>query len=200
MALNIPTGFAEASFVYTSNEGTPPFVTTLGIDLRPSANPDPVAVANVLHTVYGDTIMSITDADLILDRVSLFLGSSGPSGSVDSTNAPRVGGRTSAGLPWSLSAIARKNTERIGRSGKGRMFLPGVVSPTEINQAGQIIGSRRTAIDAELDDFFNALDSGFPSGYPPVLFHNTGSSDDVPTPVLSFSCAPLVGWIRGRIR
>lgn len=200
MALNIPNGFAEASFIYTSNEGTPPFVTTLGVDLRLSAEPDYVDVANTLFALYADSIMSITDKDLLLERCSLFIGASGPSGSIDSTVPARAGGRASEGLPWALSAIARKNTDRLGRSGKGRMFLPGVVSPTEINQAGQISQARRTIINTELVDFYESLVDTVPSGYPPVLFHNEGSSDDVPTPILNFTVAPLAGWIRGRIR
>lgn len=200
MSLIIPPGYGQANFVFTSSEGTPPFVTTIGVNLG-DAGGDFQGAADQCFAVFAQTILTEMDADLILDRVSLFIGSDGPSGSVDSTLPPDNGGRSSAGLPWSLSAIARKLTTDLGRSGRGRMFIPGIISPTEIGQNGAISGARRTAIQTDLTSFYDQLVAGDAAGpsLPPVLFHNPGAGTS-PTAITGLSVAPLVGWVRKRIR
>lgn len=200
MSLIIPVGYGQANFVFTSAEGTAPFVTTIGLNLG-DAGGDFIAAANKAKDAFQTTILTTMDSDLTLDRVQLYIGADGPSGSVDSTSPPVQGGRSGSGLPWSLSAIARKNTTDLGRFGRGRMFIPGIVSPTEIGQGGTISNARRPVIQTELDDFMAALNGTAPNGIstPPVLFHNPGVTTS-PTAITSLTLAPLVGWIRKRIR
>lgn len=200
MSVVIPPGYGQASFVHTSTEGTEPFVCTLGINLS-GAGGDYVAAANWAFDAWKTEVMPIMDSDLKLDRVSLLIGADGPSGSVDSTLPAQAGGRTAEGLPWALSAIARKQTTDLGRSGRGRMFIPGVISPSEIGQGGTISPARRSTIQDALDDFYeNLATTGDPPvGLPPVLFHNPGVENS-PTAITGFTLAPLVGWIRKRIR
>nr|CRY95224.1 hypothetical protein [uncultured prokaryote] len=200
MSLVIPPGYGQANFIFTSNEGTEPFVTTLGLNLG-DAEGDFVAAANQAFAVWALDLLPLMDSDLVLDRVQLFIGADGPSGSVDSTLPPDNGNRTSEGLPWSLSTIARKNTTDLGRAGRGRMFIPGMVSPGEIGQGGNINNTRRTAIQTGLQAFYDDLVAGDAGGpaLPPVLFHNPGTATS-PTAITGFTVAPLVGWIRKRIR
>lgn len=200
MSIVIPVGYGQASFIHTSNEGTPPFVCTLGLNLG-DAGGDFVLAANQAAACWATEIMPAMDSNITFERVSLLIGADGPSGSVDSDIAPVAGGRSIEGLPWSLSAIARKQTTDLGRSGRGRMFVPGVVAPSEVNQAGGISSTRRTTLQAALTDFYDALVAGDEAGpsLPPVLFHNPGVEPS-PTAITGLSLAPLVGWIRKRIR
>lgn len=200
MSLIIPPGYGQANFILDSAEGTAPFVTTIGVNLG-DAGGDNVAAANQAFERFAGTIMTVMDHDLQLQRVQLYIGADGPSGSVDSTNSPVSGSRSTEGLPWSLSAIARKTTTDLGRYGRGRMFIPGVIAPSEIGQSGSISTPRRAAIQAELDQFFDGLTTGEGGGplLPPVLFHNPGVTTS-PTAITGLTLAPLVGWVRKRIR
>lgn len=200
MSVIIPPGYGEAAWVFTSNEGTAPFVCTMGVNLTGAGGAYTTA-ANDLFAMWATTILLGMDSDLILDRCVLTVGQDGPSGSVQSSISAVAGGRSAEGLPWSMSAIARKQSGALGRRGRGRMFIPGLVSPAEIGQGGQIAAPRRIVIDGLLDDFYEALTSEEASNriYPPVLLHSPGGPS-TPTPVTALSCAPLVGWVRKRIR
>lgn len=200
MSLTIPVGYGLANFVHTSTEGTQPFVCTIGVDMT-GAGPDFVGAANSLFSDWGLSILPIMDSDLTLSKVTLAIGSVGPGGSVDSTRTPVVGGRSTTGLPWSLSAIATKRTGQLGRSGRGRMFIPGLVATTEVGQGGSISTTRRNAIQAALDSLNTNMNIAGGAGeyvMRPYLLHSNPALP--PTAIEGFSLAPLVGWIRKRIR
>lgn len=199
MTLVIPPGFGLASFVFTGPVGTQPYVTTLGVDLS-AAGGDFVAAANGLKTAYFNVLGPETSSALTLDRVTLAIGQDGPGGSVDSDTAPATSTRSGSFPPTALSAIARKVTNQFGRRGRGRMFLPGVVSENEVDQDGSVVVARRNALNTALTTLFDNLVAGTstPFPMPPVLLHSTAPTD--PTPLTGFVVSDTVGWIRGRIR
>lgn len=197
MTLIVPPGFGSAAFVFTSTTGTPPIVTTLGVDLS-DVTTDMVGVANSLFSAYVDNLLPETDSALVLDRVNLTVGQDGPGGSVDSTNAPVTGGRSGTGPPVSMAVIVRKVTADLGRRGRGRMFLPGLLSTTNVDENGIIASGRRTEIITAVGAFLAELAEDVVNPTPPVLLHSSAPAD--PTPVVNIAISPLVGWIRGRIR
>lgn len=196
MALVVPPGFALASFVFTGNVGTQPYVTTIGVEVDLGAA-TAVDCANIMKASYVDSFAAETTSALTLDRVSLYIGDDGPSGSVDSNTAPSAMTRSGTYPPTACSAIARKVTADVGRRGRGRMFLPGVLSESEVDQDGSVVSARRTSLQAALNDFYGNLTAVGPVG-PPVLFHATAPTD--PSPITGFAVSDTVGWIRGRIR
>jgi hypothetical protein len=198
--VTIPVGYALASFVHTSAEGTEPFVCTLGVDIG-EAGGDFINAANSAFNAWALWQMTNMDADLTLTKVTLAIGDDGPSGSVESSASPVNGTRVAEGLPWSLSAIMNKQTAGLGRRSRGRCFIPGLISPSEIGQGGAISSGRRTTLTEDFNSFYDELVTPSGSGFvplPPVLFHSTAPS--LPTPITSFGLAPLCGWIRKRIR
>lgn len=200
MSLVVPPGYGLAAITFSSEVGTPPLVTTLGIDLS-AAGGDFVAAANTVFTAYRDAFTNEWSSTMTLDRVTLHVGSDGPSGSVDSNVSPATSSRTGSFPPAAMSVIARKQTAELGRQGRGRMYLPGVASEGEVDETGEVVAARRTAIDACLADFYDLLTPLQPGplpSTPPVLLHSDGTV--LPSPITGFQCAPLVGWIRGRLR
>lgn len=199
MTLVIPPGFGSAAFIFNGTEGTPTFVTTMGVDLS-AASGDFVGAANELMTGYATAFEDGTDSLLTLARVNLAVGDDGPGGSVDSDLAPIPMARSGTSVPIAMAAIMRKSTNELGRRGRGRCFLPGVLTQAEVNEGGQI-GSGRIATLSPLLDAWHDILTGTTSPftpYPPVLLHSSAPTD--PTPITGFALAPLVGWIRGRIR
>lgn len=202
MSLVIPPGYGSAAFVLTGQPGTQPYVTTCGVDLS-SAGGDWVAAANACFLAFEFVFKSQLSQALTLDHVTLTVGSDGPGGSVDSDLAPSSGTRTGSFPPTALSTIARKTTNTLGRRGRGRMFIPGIVSENEVDEDGTIVTARRNAINALLATFHDELSTGDSwggFGVPPVLLHGPAAGAIPPTPITRFTVSDTVGWIRGRIR
>lgn len=200
MSLVIPPGYASAAFVLTGAVGTQPYVTTIGLDIR-DAGGDFVAVADQSFSAYHTAIMAETSNQLTLDRVTLSVGQDGPGGSVDSTLAPVAGSKTGQYPPTACSLIARKSTNELGRRGRGRMFIPGVLGEADIDQDGTVQAGRRTALNTALNLFLNMLGPSGPTSIAiPVLLHGPSVTPIPPTPISGLTCSDLVGWVRGRIR
>lgn len=199
MTLIIPPGFGNAAFVFSATVGTPPVVTTLGVDTSAYGG-DYVDAANTLMAAYTTFLGPNTSSLLTLDRVTLAVGQDGPGGSVDSTLPPANMGRSGTLGPISQSAIVRKVTNELGRRGRGRMFLPGVVTESEVNEDGSITEARIGTLNLALTDFLEFLQEGDAGSLPlpPFLFHTLAPTD--PTPIVGLTTQTLVGWIRGRIR
>jgi hypothetical protein len=200
VSLVIPPGFGSAAFVLTGAVGTQPYVTTIGVSLA-SVGGDFVAAANSCFTAYATTIMAETSNQLTLDRVTLSVGSDGPGGSVDSTLAPVAGVKSGQYPPTACSLIVRKSTNELGRRGRGRMFIPGVLGEADIDQDGTVAAGRRTALNLVLGTFLEELTvptSGLDTV--PYLLHGPSIPALPPTLIDGLTCSDVVGWIRGRIR
>lgn len=202
VSLVIPPGFGLASIILTGPEGTQPYVTTIGVGLA-DAGGDFVGVANRVFDSYASVFDTLTNDKLIFDRVSLLVGSDGGNGSVDSDLAPRQAVRSVDMAPTAMSLIARKNTAVLGRRGRGRMFIPGVLADGDVMATGAIEAASKPIFEDALEEFLTSLSLVGPSIYPiapPYLLHSEGASSTSPSPITSLTPGPLVGWIRKRIR
>jgi len=199
VTLIIPPGFGNAALVFNSTQGTAPFVTTIGVDLSGYGG-DFVLAANVVMLAFADAASTQVDGDLTLDRVTLSVGQDGPGGSVDSDTTPIPMTRSGNAGTYGMSIIARKVTNELGRRGRGRMFIPGMVTQTEVDADGSVTSTRRAQIETVLDDFYDNLADGFLTNPPlePFLFHSSAPAD--PSPITGFVLSDLVGFLRGRIR
>lgn len=196
VSLIVPPGFGLCAFTFTGAVGTQPYVTTLGVEWDAGTG-TAVDAANNAMSAYGSNFASETNGSLTLDRVSFYIGDDGPSGSVDSDLPPIAMTRTGSYPPTACSAIARKVTAFPGRRGRGRMFLPGVLSENEIDTDGTVLAARRTSLTTALNEFASDLVTGT-NITALVLLHSSAPAD--PTPITGFAVSDLVGWIRGRIR
>ncbi len=200
MSLIVPPGYGLASFILSGSQGTAPYVTTMGFDLGEYGG-DFVEAADSAFLAYSTGIMPITSDQFTLERVSLFVGNDGPSGSVDSTEDPVQGSRDQQFTPSAMSLIVRKVTNDLGRQGRGRMFLPGVLAEGDVDEAGQVETASLSTYQDALADFIAFLVDPSPSPpLPAVLLHSDGPDVPGPTPIIALTVAPIVGWIRGRIR
>lgn len=199
MSLVIPPGFGLAAFHFSTALGTGPFVTTLGVDLA-NVGGDFVEAADQLMDDYAAAFSGITSNALDLELVQLTIGQDGPGGSVDSQRSPIPMTASGTINALAMSVIARKTTNRLGRAGRGRMFLPGVCAASGINGDGSLTTGYRSSVNGALDTFYDRLTN--PVGDIPVrlpyLLHSEGLGI-APTRIEGFVTAPLVGWIRGRI-
>lgn len=200
MPLTIPEGFGLAAFVLEGAQGDGPFVTTLGLDISAHGG-DYVAAANNAFQAYASEVMPITSSALELVRCNLAVngGFGVGGGSVDSSATAVTGGGSGLDSVLAMAPIVRKVTNLIGRVGRGRMFLPGVLNDSDVNESGDIGSARLTALDNAMVGFQVRLEApvtGTP--IPPFLLHSNPVVP--PTAIESFQTSPIIGWIRGRIR
>lgn len=102
--------------------------------------------------------------------------------------------------PLNTAVIIRKNTAVAGRQYRGRMFVPPLgVDEASISAAGIITPTQVTAISLAWESFRVALVG---QGLTPYLTHSPPLAGPTPpdTLIQSFSCTPLIGSIKRRIR
>lgn len=199
MALIIPPGFALASWEFSGPVGTQPFATTCGISYEDSGSGE-VTIANALFRGYAGQILPVTSTSLTLDRVTLRVpGVGGTTGTFQSTEDPEDGEDGAAHGPMAMSAVVRKITATVGRPGRGRMFIPGTAAESEIGEDGTLSPTQRANITTRINAMWDDVADDEPEVFP-VLLHDEESPITVPSPINNFITAPLVGWIRKRIR
>lgn len=202
VAAQIPVGYGVLSWHFSSVVGTPEFVTTLGVNITPLDDLYEDG-ANVAFDAYEDAFMSTTSTNLTLEYCALTVGAApGSVGSIQSTRAPVAGGNGSNAAPVAMAPIIQKRTANLGRTGRGRMFLPGAVADGDVGQAGELDPTFRTGLSAAAETFRATLRTGQgAASMIPYIIHTTGGGIGLaPTEITSMQAAPLVGWIRKRLR
>lgn len=204
MALVIPPGYASAAFVLTGPVGTQPFVTTIGVDVSQYGG-DYQNAANQLFAVYHNYFMESTTSDLTLERVILSIGQDGGGAPTVESNLPSVTGEASGDfLPLSCALLLNKRTSRLGRRGRGRMFIPGVLKDNMVDVNGRVGLTTVQAFNGLALEFLSALVEGdgpeIAPGMPPVILHAPSVSAGPPDEITGLSVAAVVGTVRRRIR
>ena len=200
MSLFIPAGFGSCAWEITSADGTSPFITTLGVEVDPVE--DPADVANKLFDAYATTLLAQTGNTFSLDRVILTIPvGDGTVGTVESNLVPDAGSLSGERCSLSMAMLVNKRTSGIGRTSRGRMFLPGIIPQGAVDSSGLMLTATVTAYQIVVDNFLDALNGtggAFPIATPPVLLH----SDEVraPTPINALTVSQKVGSLRRRIR
>lgn len=196
----IPVGYGEAAWIFTGGPGTGPYVTTLGVALVGIDPDEYVQAANDIFNAYQTIMLPNTSAAITLDRVVLSIGlAGGTSGSVSSTAAAQPGAVSGIEMaPLAMAAIATKQSASLGRSGRGRSFLPGTVRDASVDEGGNLTTGAVTALGTAWNEILIALATAIPGrAMSPVILHADGST---PSVIVAGGCAPKVGWIRKRIR
>lgn len=208
MPLIIPPGFGSAAIELDGALGTPTHITTIGVDLS-DVGGDYVAAANNVFQSFWRAFRPQLSTGLTVVRVTLAVGQDGAGGSVESSLAPVAGQAAGAKEAVAMAPIFRKITNELGRRGRGRMFIPGLLGNNVVNQDGSISTSAQTDYQNCANAFMSGLELGQVASAgppavidtpptPPVLLHSQAPT--TPTVVSELVVQPLVGWVRGRIR
>nr|CRY96733.1 hypothetical protein [uncultured prokaryote] len=193
MSIVIPPGFGQCTVSFRSSTGTQPFVNTFGVSI--DTVEEPQTLANLVMGAWAAHFIPEQADAIAMTGVSIAIGQDGGDPVVGESNlAESEGDRSGAIPPLAMAPIIRKQTALGGRTGRGRMFLVGALTETEVDGNGQVDSTRRAALITAAGDFRTALAT---ADLPMVLLHSSGAID--PTPVTSLGLSNLVGWIRGRI-
>lgn len=200
MPIVIPNGFVQITWDFSSSVGTGPFATTCGVSDE-NGEGSLVAVANAAFRHYAEVLMDATYNQVTLVRTRATIQvADGAYGSVESDLSPVQGGAGVEAESLGDALLVRKTTSALGRKGRGRFFLPGILGRGDMAADGGLLPQARAVFEALVADFYDAMATGEGStGFatPPVLLHNDATA---PTPITAFQLAPLMGQQRGRIR
>lgn len=200
MTVNIPVGYGEASIIHSGANGTQPFVVTIGLDLE--LYPDNyVLAANDVMASYLANFRNVLHNSMAVERVLLAIGQADHTSPTVSSDLPSVHGlRDSSNVPINCAVILNKSTPTLGRKGRGRMFLPGMLTEGDVGLSGGLDNPTIADFNDRASDWLTALQEGdetYPA-LPPVLLHSDPADD--PSVITSLLCAPIVGTLRKRIR
>jgi len=205
MPQNIPVGYGQATFSFSHEAAPRPLAITLGISLANITGPV-VEAANAVFQRYRETVLEDQDNGLTLNHVDLFIGAgTAPSGSVRSTLPAAVGGRAMVSMPLNTCVLVTKETGFLGRSNRGRMFVPSTAPASDVSEIGNLNSGTVTSLQGSWGDFYTSLTEGGPVGgilagvdLQPVLIHQSLAA--APTPVSGFRVNTKVGTRPTRIR
>lgn len=157
MTLVIPPRYGQVTFLFRGpNSESSDAVITLGVrQANQALNPDPTpqqmvdrfaAVYSAFHTdravsqwVFEGAKMKYNDDGVMKDYEKL-------------VEVP--GGSSATPLPPNICALAKKVTNQAGRAGKGRWFIPGVLTPDVVNGSGIIAAGTVTNLQNRLNTLF----------------------------------------------
>lgn len=192
--MTIPAGYAQASYGFTGASCPTGAAVVMGHDVTGYGG-TPAQLAAVLADAWEQYINNSLVNTCILSSVLVKFGpdATGPSG-VAGVNFNGNAGQ--AGTSSAVSFLVRKNTAFGGRSGRGRMYVPGV-SEAVVDQSGAIAAPTVTAMNTAFESWRNALDG---IDVPMVILHQPGAPLSTPTPITSFSVQSVVATQRRRQR
>ena len=190
----IPEGFAQINILMGGVALPTGAQVTFGVDHTGDAgNPD--AVATEIATRWELDVMPILSQDVELQEVRVKFGPNdvGPIGQFAGT---AVGGLNSAAIEPNSTILVRKLTAFGGRTGRGRMYVPGL-GDLQVDSAGNILSSPLSIAQAAFTDLLTSLDAG---GLPMFLLHDEDSPVSTPLEVTSLSVDTKIATQRRRLR
>lgn len=197
MALIIPPGFYQVLVPMKHDRVTRPAAVTFGVrEVEDEFPPDEMADQILLS--FSASFAALLDSEVEVGPaiVTFDQGEQGR-GSISGSNRFR-GARNVSSVPSNTAVLFRKNTGRIGRPGRGRMFMPWYIQNTEVDEVGTLTNAALDARTTAGAGFLTSLNS---RGLEMVILHD----EDVPgttTPSLVTSLVPdpVVGTQRRRLR
>lgn len=203
MPLQIPVNFAQAAFEMRFDGDPDPWFCTLGVDVSgQGANFD--SVANELFAAWAEFILPYQSTQLHLHGVTLRVGTEEGPLMAYSTTAAATGASAGQKLPQNCALLVDKMTASGGHRNRGRMFVPGLLGDSEVDNVGLIGSAQVTTFQTQFSNFLAAVRVGLiapEDELVPVILHNTGiSPTPLPTPITSLRVQSIISTQRKRLR
>lgn len=192
----VPAGFFSVSMRLSNAALVRPAAVTYGCERADAL--DPIANANLILSLFQTHVGPVLDSAVTIGPATCHLGStSGESFAVLSTTTPGVGGAALQSPTPNVAALIRKQTDRGGRRGRGRMYLPWFANETDLDEAGVIATTRANTLTSAFTAWVAAHLS---NDVPLAVLHEPGiSPTGDPSMVLSMFCDRVVATQRRRL-
>lgn len=206
MALIVPPGFSDIAIELRASGDPDPWYVTFGVDSSDAAG-DLVVIGDVCNSAWTAVMQQISPI-VSFTGCKVTVGQDGPfpiRGFVPQAGGPTAGASNVDKLPSNCALLVRKTSAEGGRRGKGRFYVPGLVSDNQCDNLGVIAGASLTVWQELFSDFFDFLTDttvGPPASLPMVVLHDslgvTPPGD--PTPVTGLQVDGVIATQRRRMR
>lgn len=206
MQLNLPTGFYQATMLFTGTDIPRGAAIVFGGSHGAGS---PSTAATAINGAFNTHLKSVFNVAVSLAGTRVKFGPM-DDGAFSYVTAGTAGTLVGAATPPNVAYLIRKNTAFGGRQGTGRIYQPGVTEPN-VGVDGTVAGAHLTAMQTAWTGFLGGLNS---VSLPMYLLHSYGTyvalhhgdpvSIDVdiraPTEVTSLSVDSKVATQRRRLR
>lgn len=196
MGYHLPLNAVLAVHRFTITGDPEEMLVMIGIDAGEVA-PFDVTNANQVQTAFTGSMMQSFPPTVSFLGVTCYVGQDAADPIVvESTGATLPGTGSGTSLPPQCAYLVKKATNFGGRSGRGRMFLPG---PNEgnISPAGVLDPAQITQVQGDVNDWLTALST---LDMPMLLLHAEESVVNTPFLVTSLVVDSKVATQRRRLR
>lgn len=196
-----PQGFVHVVHQLLLIGDPEPMVVTYGAGLQEAELFEPIDIAGALHGIFDTRMSAIVSSRYTLHQTQVYVGTGDPMGDLTAIfveDQPMAGSIDCA--PQNCAFLVHKLTNRAGRRGKGRFYLPGIPESVVDNAGGvasAFQGTMNTALAAFLADI-----AALPDLTGMVLIHNEGVTavPAAPTPVTQLVVDRMIATQRRRLR
>jgi hypothetical protein len=190
----IPNDFAQINWKFTGAAAPTGAEVTLGVSRELFAG-GALEAANLAAGEWVDEILPQQSTAITLASVLVKFGPN-TTGQSAELAVGSIGGDGGVADPPNIALLVRKVTGVGGRSGRGRMFVPGWAG-TAFDSSGDFNPARIGPLNLK----FEALRAGLVAlGLVPVLLHSAGSPIAAPMPITALQVAPRGATQRRRLR
>lgn len=193
---HIPVDYAQVNVVMGLTGDSEEMMVTWGIHLNAAESTDNLAIANAFHTNFANRFKPFVCNVYTFKRVDAYFNRGAGNIVVNSTAAAVTATGTGTPLPQNCALLWHKLTGAGGRTGKGRMYLPGV-DEGSISSIGALgtgdAATMNTAAGLFLTDIESIL--GVNSA---VLLHS--GEADIPNAITALTVDLKVATQRRRLR
>lgn len=158
-------GYGAVSIRLTHSGMVRPAYCTFGI--HPTGT-DPATMASSCMTAWLLSVNTVMDSEVTADQCTVRYGIDGAEDVIGTSSNTVTGVVTQASPSAQVAALVRKNTARGGRRGKGRMYIPWMISETNVDEMGTIASGSMSTYQAALTGLITQLDTG---NVPMVVLH-----------------------------
>lgn len=188
MSIDIPTGWAQVTLGWSGPTDTGKAATVLAFDVATVA--DFATVAAHVASAFADQLVPLLDSSWSCDTITV----------VDNEFSFQqtyelAGTRSGDCPPPSVCVLVKKIGATRGHANRGRNYWPGFVHTGDLDEQGNIAGSRFISLSNAFHDFGSDMAA---NGLYPVILHN--DPDLAPTAVIAGSVSPKVATQRRRLR
>lgn len=202
MALVIPAGFAQASLQMRNSGDPDPWYITFGVELT-DLNFVAEREAARIESAARDNLANVISSDTRMTGVQLRIGVSEADPFTVFHPFDIQGLSTSETLPQNNAVLVTKQTERSGRTGKGRLYVP-CVNEGAVSNVGVLTETFRNLMQDRMTGFLEDLAAPETTEEAPatmVLLHSAGApGGSAPNVVTSLIVAPVIATQRRRLR
>jgi hypothetical protein len=190
----IPFDYGQVNWILGSSGAPTGAQVTCGFD-HSETDDSAQVIADNLYEAFRDQVMPVISSNLVLESALVKLGPNSDGPSAEHIEQ-QVGGAAASSTSPAIAVLVTKQTQFGGRTGRGRMFIPGILEGA-VDSGGHIDGGTLGGWQSALDDLLSDMTEYV---VPPALLHGDQHPSLSPFPITAFNVSALVATQRRRQR